>query len=128
MESRGQIRDDWSAFGRTERPTVEYLRDLGLDFVSVDTLGGRFGPAPDAAIPELRITFDIKHPATGSHSGVQSAVSRARDQSRRVVIDTRGSGMTEADGVTAVQVALQRRGGNFDELLVLGDSWGILWP
>lgn len=126
IEGHGQILDDWSEFNERERHTAERLQELGIEVVSVDTMRGRHGPTPDAVIARLRLTVEFKR--ASSHSAVLGEARIAARQSRRLVLDIRETGFNFADAVTALMVGLGRFGGSFDEILLLGDDLGILWP
>jgi hypothetical protein len=73
-------------------------------------------------------TADFKSPTRNSRSSVHGNLRRGRTQSRRLVLDVRSVGMSEQDAVENLRRALGAYGGGYDEVLVLGREFGLLWP
>jgi hypothetical protein len=123
-----RITDGWSEFSEHEVPTAEFLRRLGIDTLSVLELHGAAGKSPDAVIGGTTFTVEFKRPASSVPWAIGRAMSEAEAQSRRLVVVLRAAGTTRGDAIRGLRVSLEQRGGNFDEVLVLGDGFGILWP
>lgn len=125
LERNGQIIAN-GQFRKGELPTARRLWVLGIPVVPVDTRGGRFGSSPDAALVAARATVELKR--RSSYTGIADAFKTATTQSRRIVLDVVGSAIRERTALDALTDQLLQMGGNFDEAIIIGHGFGILWP
>lgn len=128
LVEQGRVRTDWTGFAPRERATAERLRQVGIDVVRVVEGPPLSGRSPDAAIAGRAMTVELKGSRANSIGSVDRAMRDARRQSRRLVLDVGAVQMSHDDAVTWTRAGLRRYGGGFDEVLVLGDGFGILWP
>jgi hypothetical protein len=117
--------DRW--FSADERLTVAWLRGRGVDVVSVQRREGRHLKTPDAVAPSAGVTLEIKHPVATSNAIVQR-VRVGRKQSRRIVIDLRGSGADRDLAEIALGSAIRMYGDHLDEVvLIVNDDLALGW-
>lgn len=117
--------DRW--FSAEERLTAGWLRGRGLEVVSVQRREGRHLKTPDAVVPSAEVTIEIKHPVATSNAIVQR-VRVGRKQSRRIVIDLRGSGAYRDLAEVALSSAVRMYGDDLDEVvLIVNDDLALGW-
>ncbi len=117
----------WEFFSEAEASTAHWLWLRGLELRSVRTL--HKGKTPDAVAPAFDRTVEIKNLATGTASALRRQLREARRQSTRVVIDARKAQLREPEILAELAAELYRRGGDYDEILVLIDgNAAVSWP
>lgn len=126
LEVAGLLGDRWEYLLPSELRAAERLRALGIELRSIrDT---RLFQTPDAIILGNWETVEIKTQGEATFGAFRHHLRDARRQSRRLVIVLSNPAVSEADAVIWARRALGRYGGGYDEVLVLGDGFGILWP
>lgn len=117
--------DKW--FSTVERSSAAWLRGRGLDVLSVQRREGNLLKTPDAVIVTPPATIEIKS-ATGTLNSIVQRVRSGRWQSRRVMVDVRGTGTTPATAESAVRAALIRYQRDLDEvIIVVSDDLSVGW-
>lgn len=107
------------------------LRKLGIDVASIEEvrLKGFDGQkSPDALVVGTDKTVEFK--TITSADRIEERMKEAAKQSRRVVLllDPRKVKRDRTQVANAVARVLRERGGHYDEVLVLGKDFGLLWP
>lgn len=117
--------DKW--FSPVELSTANWLRRRGLEVRSIERRAGHLQRTPDAAAAIHRTTVELKS-ASGSVNSIVQRIRDGRWQSRRVVVDVRGTSTTPATAETGVHRALIRYQGDLDEVVVLvTDDLSVGW-
>lgn len=81
--------DKW--FSEVERSSAAWLRHRGLDVLSVQRREGNLLKTPDAVAVTQPVTIELKS-ATGTLNSIVQRIRSGRWQSRRVMVDIRGTG------------------------------------
>lgn len=117
--------DRW--FSEIERSSAAWLRGRGVDVRSVQRREGHLLKTPDAAAVAMQVTLEIK----GASGSLNSIVQRIRDgrwQSRRVMVDVRGTGTDAAAAEAALRTALIRYQRELDEaIIVVSEDVSVGW-
>lgn len=117
--------DKW--FSDVERGSAGWLRRRGVDVRSVQRREGYLLKTPDAVAVTVPVTVEIKR-ATGTLNSIVQRVRDGRWQSRRVMVDVRGTGTTPATVEVAVRTALIRYQRDLDEVvIVVSDDLSVGW-
>jgi hypothetical protein len=102
------------------------LHDRGVEILSVGASPVPGRRTPDGVISRARQTVEFK--TLISPAATELALRRAQPQAR-VVVDGRTAGLDEERAIAALSTTLRRRGGDFDEIvLLLGDRRALYWP
>lgn len=114
-------------FSEIERSSAAWLRGRGVDVRSVQRREGHLLRTPDAVAVATPVTIEIKG-ATGSLNSIVQRIRDGRWQSRRVMVDVRGTGANAATAEAALRTALIRYQRELDEVvIVVSDGLSVGW-
>lgn len=130
LEERGLLGTGWEHFrvkGREDDlATAERLRSVGIEVVSISNEHPKL--KPDGYVAGTDLTVEFKTPKAATSTQARRNLRDARYQSRRLVIDIGKLGLTGDEAFVLYGRQIGRYAVGFDEVLILGNGFGILWP
>ena len=123
---KGQIIESERQFTPKERRIAQVLADEGKKVKALKEGGARerFG---DAEVDGVRMEFKTMDPG-GTSATIRNQVSASVSgggQARHIIIDARGSGLTEPEALRGLSRADGIRRGRVDSIRIIGDGFGI---
>lgn len=111
------------SFTPTEQRTVDWLerRGITVEKVAEDNVL----KSPDAAIRAERATVELKVMRSSTKRSIRRQVRRAAEQSRHLVIDARGTGLTEPEAREWLISTIYSDGHYLDQVVVVLDGPGV---
>lgn len=104
---------------RPETEAAEWLREKGIDVLSVSRAGGEHGKLPDALAIVADRTVEVKTVAAASGNAIAKAIRRGSDQSDRLFVDAAPAGMPIAVAEEGLRNGIRVAGARLVEIVVL---------
>lgn len=122
----GSINESERAFSQKERAIADLLETEGKTVKALPETPGA-GRNPDAEVDGITTEFKSLEPGATS-STVKNQINnsiRRGGQARNIIIDARGSGLTDAEARAGLQRAKNITRGKVDSVRIIGDGYGI---
>ncbi|WP_306367159.1 hypothetical protein [Nocardiopsis sp. CC223A] len=128
ITDEGLVGPGWENFNDKEKEVAEFLREHGIETVSIKESTVDGVRTPEAAIAGTGETVEFKILESDTARSFERNIRSARGQSRRMVFDVRHLGTSQEDAVKGLGKGLYNYGGDVSEVVVIGDGYTIVWP